>query len=146
MSRYALSILFSLYTCIGWGMVAPLLVKMKQSGVSFGPLYPFMWDTLGRVVIITATLLITGFEPLRSWQWHWTGGAVAFLWPTAGLAVIYAIQLASGKESVPNTIAVSYFAFVSAPILWYFFGEAMTGQKILGILITLVGVVLVATS
>lgn len=63
MSRYALSILFSLYTCIGWGMVAPLLVKMKQSGMGLGPLHPFMWDTIGRVVIITATLLILALSP-----------------------------------------------------------------------------------
>jgi uncharacterized membrane protein len=65
-------------------------------------------------------------------------------WPTASLAIAYAFAFApQDKTSIVNAIAATYPALVSAVVLWYCFGEAMSLQKVVGLIVIVVGVITV---
>ncbi len=142
MSRFTVAILLAIYTCIGWGSVTPTIVKMsKDLGPRFDPLSPFVWNFFGNAALFLVMMFLTRFSPVTGLQWHWAGWIILLLWPTAGLAITYAVQLVPGKESVPNVISTAYPALVGAPLLWYFLGETMSPQKVFFILLTAAGVI-----
>ena len=145
MSRYSIAIILAVYTCLGWGMISPAAVKMiKHMGAErFDPALPFLWTTMGHIFFSVLLLLATGFAPLKVWVWHWSGWVIFLAWPSASLAIAYALYFADARPSGPNALAATYPAFVSAIVLWYFLGEAMSLQKVIGLVVTVVGVILV---
>ena len=144
MSKFSLAVLLAIYTCLGWGMIAPMAVKMIQhlGGERFHPALPFLWNTFGNLVFALILILFTGGAPLRVWTWHWSGWVIFFSWSTASLSIAYALSLAQDRASIPNAVAAIYPALVSAPILWYFLGETMSFQKVIGLLLAVFGVVI----
>ena len=125
MSNYMGAILLAFYTCLGWGMITPMVVKMIQhtGPANFHPALPFLWNTFGQVVISSFLLLATDFVPLKSWTWHWSAWVLAFCWPTVSLAIGYAYALVVDRASIPNAVAAVYPALVSAPHSLVFYGR-----------------------
>ena len=145
MSRYALSMLFAAYTCFAWGMITPMTVRlMRELGPErFHPALSFLWNALGNAVFAVAIILITGGSPLKVWSWHWSGWGIFWFWTTGSAAFTLALYFAENKPSVANLVAAAYPALVTAFVMWHFFGEAMTLQKIIGFALALLGVALV---
>lgn len=142
MSPYSKAILLALYTCLGWGMIAPMAVKMSQAlGAKFNPLFPFFWNALGNIFFSIVILVLFGPSQLKSWSWHWSGWVIFVAWSTASIAIVVAFNLVQGKTSVVNAVAATYPVLVSAVLLWYFFGEPMSIQKVGFLVLTVVGVV-----
>src|SRR3989344_1671569 len=149
MSRILFAVLLSLYTCLGWGLIAPSAVKMGQTlGEKFHPAHPFFWTTLGHMFVSLIILIVTRFEPLKAWSWTGMGGAffsgwtIFFFWPTASLAIAYAYSYATGREWLPNTISAVYPALVSLPILLYIFGQKLSIGQAAGVIVTIIGVLM----
>ena len=143
MFRNALAILLAIITCAGWGTVSPLMLAMLRSGGDkFHPMQPYIWNTIGIVVIMLLVVVMMRFTSSPIMAWHWSGPAIALVWPIAGIAVTYAYYLAPERASVINTITMAYPALISAPLLWYFFAESMNAQKIFGMALTFAGVVI----
>lgn len=136
MSRYSIAILLAIYTCVGWGLLTPFAVKLSEEAgpEKFHPLQPFLWGTFGSMFIAFVMLVFTNFSPLRGWTWHWSGWAIAFAWASASVTFVYALSFAVERASIPNAVAAAYPFLVSAPILWYFLGETMTTQRVIGII------------
>lgn len=65
---------------------------------------------------------------------------------SCNLAITYAYSFAPEKAAITNAIAATYPALVSAVVLWYFLGEPMTIQKVFGLMVTVVGVVILVLS
>lgn len=145
MTRYYVSLLLAAYTCFAWGLIAPMTVRfMHGAGAgNFHPAHPLLWNAFGNIVIALVVLLVTGGSPLKVWSWHWSGWGIAFVWASGSTVFTLALYLAGSKTSVPNLIAAAYPSLVTSIALWYFFGEAMTAQKIIGFAVTLIGVALV---
>ena len=144
MSRYGLSILLAAYTCLAWGMITPMAVKLSQQlGEKYHPALPFLWNAFGNAVFALVVIAATGGSPLKVWSWHWSGWGIFWFWTTGSLVFTIALYFASDKPSVPNLVAAAYPALVTAGVMWYFFGEVMTLQKIIGFALALLGVALV---
>lgn len=149
LNNSTVAIILALYTCLGWGLIAPSAVKIAQTmGSNFHPTHAFLWNTLGHICMSLVVLILTKGEPLRAWSWNGMGGTffsgwtLFFFWPTASLAIAYAYVYASGREWLPNSISAIYPALVSLPILLYLFGQNISFGQILGILVTIVGVLM----
>lgn len=135
MSRNFFAILLAVYTCLGWGLIVPMVAKMSQHmGDKFHPLLPFFWNTLGQIFFTVVILCFTKFAPIKVWTWHWSGWVIFLFWSSASIAVVFAFSLAPKQASVLNAVAAAYPFVVSAPILWLYFGDTMSLQKIVGLL------------
>ncbi|MDO8560962.1 MAG: EamA family transporter [bacterium] len=147
MTRYGMAVLFAAYTCFAWGMITPMAVRLtKELGDKYHPALPFLWNTFGNLVFSILLIVITWGAPLKVWSWHWSGWCIFFFWTSGSLVFALALYFAPERESVPMLIAAAYPALVSAGALWYFFGETMTLQKIIGFVVAFVGVALVVLS
>lgn len=172
MSNFQVGVMFAVATCIGWGTITPLVVKMIDhvGEENFNPFVPFIWNAVGvamfafvilyfqtgpsyRSLMLIAALFVlmvfaligyrTDWMPVtRGWTWHWTGWAIMFVWPLAGILVNVAIGYSPQQASVINAIAASYPALVSPALLWFFLDEKMSVYKITGIGLVVIGVIL----
>jgi len=140
MSRTLVALLLASATCFGWGTLAPLIGKLMGNGAH--PMTPFVWNAIGTNVFLAVVLLATNFAPLKTLSWSGQGLAIAFFWPVASLAFTVALYFAPEKSSVLNAIAASYPAVVSLPLIWYFLGEPMNLQKVSGLALAVIGVVI----
>lgn len=145
MSRYSVSVLLAVYSCISWGLIAPFTVRLiREMGPErFHPAVPLLWNAFGNALVALVVIFVTGGAPLKVWLWHWSGWGIALVWATGSAVFTLALYFASGRASVPNLIAATYPACVTTVVLWYFFGESMTVQKVVGFLVTVVGIALV---
>lgn len=100
MTRYHLAIILALYTCIGWGLASPLIVKMNQymGRENYHPLVPYIYNSIGNILIVVVFALISDFSFSKSWTWHWSGWAILLFWPTAGFALVYGLKLVEGIQ------------------------------------------------
>lgn len=145
MSRDIFAVLLAIYACLGWGMIAPMAVRLSQhlGPDKFHPALPFLWNALGAVFFSCLLLFFTDFAPLlKVWSWHWSGWVIFLTWPSASLALVYGYSYAPARVSVINAIAATYPATVSALVLWYYLGETMSLQKILGLILVVVGIII----
>jgi drug/metabolite transporter (DMT)-like permease len=144
MSRSTLAVVLALITCVGWGLATPLIMRLsRQFGPGeFHPLLPFTINAIGNFIIVLVWLSATSFSPLKFWSWHWSSWALMVLWPLGGLAFVLAIHFAPEKSSTLNAIAATYPVIISMPVLWYFLGEIMTTQKVIGIFVAVLGVII----
>lgn len=141
-SNFPLAIFLALVACLGLGLIGPMGAEMGRSAGSdkMHPASLFLWGALGFFAAFVVINVVTGFEPLKTWKWHWSGWVTFISWPVGAAALAYALYLSPEKASIISAIAATYTALVTAPMLWYFWGEEMPLQKIIGIVITTLGV------
>ena len=142
MSRYTIALACAFYTYIGWGLAAPLIIKLSQQmGPNFNPAFPILLNGIGTFLSGVVMLFLMNFVPPGISTWPWSSWAIMIVWPSGGLAFTLALYFSPpGRESVVNAVAATY-PLMSALVLWYFFGEIMSLQKVVWLLVVAVGVV-----
>ncbi|MBI2639856.1 MAG: hypothetical protein HYW90_03130 [Candidatus Sungbacteria bacterium] len=95
-SNFPLAVLLALIACLGLGLIGPMGAEMGRHAGSekMHPASLFFWGSLGFFTTFIVLNVVTGFEPIKTWKWHWSGLVTLVSWPVGALALAYALSLA----------------------------------------------------
>lgn len=117
-----------------WGISAYFggMLAQKTNGLFEGHL----WATLGFIFWSAIILASTNLQAISQWQWHGTGMAFGLAYSLGGLAFVIALNLGGSATKVVALSAL--YPAVTALLLFFLQGEALSSRKILGIVLAVV--------